>query len=46
MAEMFIRNVDVAQPLAIRVSSGLPLLLDRPIEPQIINDLLASAVCR
>jgi hypothetical protein len=26
MAETFIRNVDVAQPLVIRVSSGLPLL--------------------
>ena len=43
MAETFIRNVDVAQLLAKRVSGGPPLLVDRPIEPQINHDLLAAA---
>src|ERR1039457_3323592 len=46
MAETFIRNVDVAQPMAIRVSGGPPLLLDPPVEPQITHDLLAAAFYR
>jgi hypothetical protein len=46
MAETFIWNVDVAQPMATRVSGGPPLLIDRPVEPQITHDLLAAAFYR